>query len=412
MQVGDRVHSANAERHGHAYRYYVAAYACWHAANSLQNILIAWYVAIVLKSSPTELGLSQLALFGAQFLFLPLGGLLADATSSVRLLRAGYLALGLILGGLILSLGVVPPVYHFLTIVVFAVAIGATTGLITPAGEALVAMVTERAHLSKKIGTMNIVQFCSRLFGIVIGGAAELIGWLVSFSIVAILFLMASVEVKFVGAASGASTRAAQHDDKPDSGAANRSRILKTVIALQFAVGLINIGCYAVALPIIVREQLAGGAREIALVTIAFWSGSIVAGLWLRHVARPRRPARWILAALSIGVGMLWIFGSRADVVELFLITLVWGAVAGAALTISRTIIQYFAPAQYRGRIVSLYQLATLGGAAIGAYGFGLAITFVGPAYSCAIGSVAMLGVIVVAGLQGPFRNCTYLRSA
>jgi predicted MFS family arabinose efflux permease len=63
----------------------------------------------------------------------------------------------------------------------------------------------------------------------------------------------------------------------------------------------------------------------------------------------------------------------------LMLLCACWGAVAAASAALGRAIVQLLAPEQFRSRIISIYQLALFGSAALGALAAGVLSEYAAP---------------------------------
>ena len=58
------------------------------------------------------------------------------------------------------------------------------------------------------------------------------------------------------------------------------------MLLLNFGIGVFYVGPFMAVLPLVVRDNYHGGARELAYVNLAFWAGTIVAAIAFAGLAR------------------------------------------------------------------------------------------------------------------------------
>ena len=110
-----------------------------------------------------------------------------------------------------------------------------------------------------------------------------------------------------------------------------------------------------------------------------------------------------------IGQGRVMLLASSVSAIVIALIALgppfpviclmagVWGASGGLTMIMSRTLVQAAAPAQSRGRILSIFQLAYMGGAPLGSYVMGLLIGWMGVTDAALVPAAGLTLVLIIA---------------
>jgi MFS family permease len=162
------------------------------------------------------------------------------------------------------------------------------------------------------------------------------------------------------------------------------------------ATGVLYVGAFFVILPLIVRDAHGGGSAELAVVSTAFWSGTIAATLVQVRIGLLRRPGRAFLGAGLVG-GLALIGVSRpAPFAVLAGLCFFWGLGAGVVMTQGRTIVQLAAPVSHRARVLALFQLGVIGGAPVGALAIGYLAGIVGPRPVALVPALAMWIILAV----------------
>ncbi|MGH7400725.1 MAG: MFS transporter, partial [Candidatus Rokuibacteriota bacterium] len=181
--------------------------------------------------------------------------------------------------------------------------------------------------------------------------------------------------------------------------AAAHSEILAPVLIVNLAVGVLYVGAFLVAMPLIVRDGYRGGSAELSLVSLAFWGGTIGSTLVQIRLGAMRRPGRAIVLAVGLGAGVLAAMAWPSPFPTLVALCLVWGLGAGVVIIQARTVVQSAAPETHRARILSLFQLGLMGGAPVGALLIGYLAALTGPrdavVYPAACMVLVLLGLLL-----------------
>lgn len=377
-----------------AFRWYLGGVGSWFAGYGIANILFPWLVAVVLRASPSQLGLAQLALMGSSTVFLLLGGAVADRADCRRLL-ARYHTIAMV-PPLALAAAVGAGVASYPIVVGYGLALGTLSAFIMPARDALLTSVVSGA-VPRAIALASATQFTFQLAGIALGGTAERIGVLSLLTTQSVLFATGAVAAWRIPSAGPPhavhvdSRLAAMRDGV--RAVARSAQILPVVLAIA-AVGVLYVGAFVVVMPLMVRDLHGGSAAELAIVNFCFWGGTVAATI--AQVRRPAidRPGRAIVVSLSLGAVILAAMGLPIAFAILAALCALWGVGAGVTMTQARTIAQLAAPATHRARVLAVFQLGLLGGSALGALLIGYVVALSGPRLAVVYPAVAMLGVL------------------
>jgi len=346
----------------------------------MQSTAQGWLV-LQLTNSPALLGLTSAAA-SAPTLFLTLvAGVLADRVDRPRLIVACQLVAAA--SAAVLAVLVTVDQVRYWHVLVLATVAGAAQAFATPALQAIVPSLVERAALGNAVA-LNSAQFnLSRVVGPAIAGLAIAAGGVAVWSVgrlspAAIIRAESSLWRNLV---DGLRFVAQQ-------------RLVAAILGLAVVPSLLVLN-YLALLPLYARDILRIGAGGLGLLTAAVGIGALVGALGVALLRPGGGGGRLMLAALGLGSMAVAVFGL---VTELS-VALVALAVVGAALTAyystANTLIQLLSPPRLRGRILSLWTLAALGAVPIGNLVAGaVADRFGGPV---ALGGGGLLSTLVVA---------------
>ncbi len=133
---------------------------------------------------------------------------------------------------------------------------------------------------------------------------------------------------------------------------------------------------------------------------VVFYGGAFVSNMFMLKFMPLRRPGRvYLLMQLtrSVIVFCMWLQPSWSLLV---LVVLAWGFNMGVSSTVARAIVQEAAPAEYRGRILSVFSVGMLGTIPLGALLLGLLIESFGT-ISALLPAVVVSLVLFAYGIFG-----------
>lgn len=366
----------------------------WFWAVGLQFVLVPTAAVVVLGGNALDLGIAQLAVFLPNLLLLLLGGVLADRRDGrVWLLQWHVVAM---LPPLWMAFQLWSGQFQYSDLILYALAMGATTAFVMPARDAMLARVAA-SDLQRGVLLVLFVQFATQIGGYVLAGAL---------AFTAPVWSVAAAQFLCLG--MGAAALAAMHPLPPQPSADTapasqmaafmegwravwRSPRLYPVMLAMSAVGLFFIGAFLVMLPIMATTKFGGGQFEISLTNLCFWGGTIITTLILMLRRPIARRGRAMCLSLGFGTVILAATSFAPNFLSLCALCTLWGMNAGVTMVMSRTVVQTKAPARLRARVLALYSLSFMGGAPAGALGMGLIIELVGLDWSPFLPAAAML---------------------
>lgn len=288
-------------------RWYFGGHGAWYAAAGLQMVLFPFLSAFVLGLDARYIGIAQLALMGPGLLFLLPGGVIADHLDERSYLVKLHLLASLpplIMAGIIFSGHLT-----FSFLIGYALVAGMLSTLSIPARDSLLNHLVPHSQLNKLIALATALQFGGQLIGMGIAGFAVKTG-------PAPFFVLHSL-IMIGGAWALNRLKIADHDvAHTPLGADLRiyarrvweamahllaSRILSPVMICNSAVGFFFVGSFMVAVPIFVRDVFEGGARDISLLHISFFSGTVISALVIMRIGIIHKRGKVIMLGLTAG---------------------------------------------------------------------------------------------------------------
>ena len=124
----------------------------------------------------------------------------------------------------------------------------------------------------------------------------------------------------------------------------------------------------------------------------------IIVVTFLSRTSDIQRPGRALITAQALGAVALGAAGFGVAFPVFVGLIVVWGALGGVAMSMSRTIVQERAPAASRARVMSFYTLSLMGAGPIGALVNGYLAAWIGPRGTLiAVSGITLLAMITVA---------------
>nr|MBP6816085.1 MFS transporter [Burkholderiaceae bacterium] len=121
---------------------------------------------------------------------------------------------------------------------------------------------------------------------------------------------------------------------------------------------------------------------DIAVAMIAFGMGTITSIVALIRMGGLKVPGRALCLSQFAGCATLVPIAMASPMWVFYLCIFGWGMCGGVAMTMSRTIMQEYAPPTHRSRVMAAFSLGTGGGAPIGSLLMGYAISLLGVRWS------------------------------
>jgi MFS family permease len=344
-----------------------------------QQVAQPWLL-LSLGASSFLLGLDAFAM-GAPVLLLTLvGGLLADHADRRRVI-ASFQSIQMLCPTLVVVLLVVGAVRPWM-VIALSLVVGITDALSMPSFQSIVPSIVERDQIPAGIA-LNSTQFnLSRILGPAAAGLLMAgVGAAGAFAVSAASY------VPFILVALWVLPR--ERAPRTDGSGFDRRQLLAGVpeIAHEPALrgGLLTVLATSLLCaplvtfcPVLVKDAFQGNVGHFSIAVGAFGAGGLVGATGLLAVdpGRDRRPlGTWFAAGYGAIVALAalnpWFWGLPALLMA-----------AGVAMTVSNAstnaLLQGAAPVRIRGQTVSLFMLATRGGAAVGSLRTGLSVSHFG----------------------------------
>lgn len=410
--------------------YYLLGASSWFLAFGMQTVLFAWLVTMVLRESPEMVGVAQMTLLLPGTLLILAGGAFADRYGGRRMAVAGQAAA--ILAPLMLLLLVMSGRLTFAGMLLYAAVIGCAQAFVTPARDALLNQVAG-GRVQRTVMQVSAAQFGTQIVGILFASLADDLGPAPILG-VQVLILAAGL-MAFLGidnrrapgdglsAAAGALSgpqRLAQGrrgeggEQTPEGGgsltqsivegltAVLRHRALRLVALQNVAMGLFLMGAYIVTLPVMVREVFQGSAADLSLMNSCNLIGLVLAILLLLRRGDVVRQGRALILAQWSGALVLVLLALAPNYPVFLVVLFFWGASAGVAMSIARTIMQEQAPEALRGRVMAFSALSFIGAGPLGALLNGYLAEQFGAQAALGIAGAGMVAVMLALGFRSP----------
>lgn len=367
--------------------WYMGGIWFYFIAAGIQGVTFPWLIAIVLHESSDRVGIAQMMMMLPMLLFTLFGGALADRVelrSHLRRLQILQMIPPILLG-IIIYTGHL----SYEVMLLFGVILGILGAYVMPTRDAMltrVAIHNLKGNIQRGVAMSMSGQFLGQVGGFLIGGTAMIVGAPALFGLQSLLLLGAVITTSQLNEAppapkalpDGARRPSQLKDIKEGLIVLWQSERLRPVVLLMFMSGILFMGVFMVLFPIMVRDVYHGSSFEIALINMCFFGGVGISSYTLSRLRPIKRQGRAMMLAMCTGsaVMVLMHFGFPIYVVDL--LALGWGLAAGVSMTQSRAVVQEFAEPHMRARLISAFQLGTMGGGPIGAVLTGYVIKYLG----------------------------------
>ena len=358
-----------------AFAWYMTSQFIWFFVMGIQFVAFQAIAALELELSAGKIGLAQSTILLPSLIFMLAAGVAAERHDSRLLLIRLQLAAAL--PPCALAILVLTKHIDLSGLIIYGLLMGTISAFTMPTRDMLVSYIVTPSEIQRAVTMATGLQFMGNLVGMAIVGVFDHIniGWLVMLQS-ALLILAASathrLPYQLAPAQQGDDLLAKRRMQIIDGMryALADNKIMPTLV-MMFAMSIFYMGTFFVFFPLIVRDYYQGGTADIAAANALFWAGMIFASAVLVKIGLVRRLGRLLVAAAISGLIVLLLFSIPGPFWWLLTLTFIWGCGGGVFMASSRTIIQSRAPDAYRGRLLSIYQLSFMGGAPVGALGFG-----------------------------------------
>lgn len=388
--------------------WYLAGFCPYFAAIGVQSVLYPWILTQVLHESAARVGIAQMLTTLPMLVLVLFGGALADRRELRMLLVRLQCAMGLL--PLALAALLLDGDLSYWVMVAISMMLGALGAFIVPARDAMLSTVGE-GRIQQTITAMTGLQFSAQMAGLGVGGGASALAlWLgagradpigaVPLLILqgALVFAAAWIATRLPKAPKASALQAhAIAAIKEGITEVWRSAVIRPVVILMFATGVLYTGVFLVQMPVLVRDVYHGGSLSLAALIISFMAGTSLSAIALRWSGQIRRQGRAFILASCCSGAAIALIALRPPFIGLCAIAALWGISGGVAVMMCRTLVQGAAPAAHRARVLSIFQLGYMGGAPFGAFAMGYIIEAIGPVHASLAPTAGMIVVLIAA---------------
>lgn len=351
-------------------------------AIGVQLVLIPWLAIDYLELAPSAVGLVQAAVFLPNLALLILGGISADRGGAFKQLTYLLLAYALVHGVLLVLLN--QNLLVMLSLVVYSLLLGVVGAFVQPCKDYIVGLMAS-SQMQKTVAKTHLSQYTGQAMGI---GFASLLYdvHLESLPLMQIVLLvLAALCLALINRNTSNEHELLEKKTTTfpsivllGSGfmACWRSPVLRTLITLVAFNGFFHVGVFIVALPLLAKTIYLGDIRLFSLLQGLFIAGSCASTLRIIIRGELDQPGQRVIFSVLYGGLILLGLGMGPTPTGMMVLICLWGCVVGASATLGRTILQAQATEKYRGRIISIYQLALFGCAPLGSLVAGIAIDY------------------------------------
>ena len=386
---------------------YLIAVSGWFFGFGLQTTIFPGVINYTLNETPERLGFAQAALTAPMLLLLPLAGVLAERFDRRKVIT-GFHFVAAASAGLLAWL-LLNELLHYDILVTYALVVGIAGAFVMPARDSAVNPVTRVAQrmgrpeftLQKAVILASLVQFAAQILGMGTGFLAGLFGPGPLFAAQAAALVIGGAAALFLPRLQTKRTPGEPVLRSLLDGlhAVFGSPVLAPMTLIMMAVGCLIVGGgFFVIVPVLVRDEYAGGYGLLSALLVVFWLGAFAANAILAKMGAIDRPGLVLMAAQLVTVAAMGMLALGIPLIGLFALVFLWGLGGGVAISLSRAVVQENAPADKVARVMSVYQLGLFGGMPLGAFIMGHVVAEFGARLASLIPAIGLLSVLIAIG--------------
>ena len=347
----------------------------------MQKIAQAWLIVTMTGSaSAFYVGLDSFVGELPILLFTLIGGVVADRRDRRHMMltsQVTQMAVAFILAGLVYTESI--QIWMILSLSFIS---GCAQAFGGPAYQSLIPTLVGKDHLPNAVA-LNSIQFnLARVIGpIVAGTALATFGMVACFGLngLSFLFVIAAIlALRNVHVPPTATTNMMEQM-KDGLRYVRNSRTLLSVTALGFTGAFLGLPLLTF-LPVITKDVFHQDVGFYSWLMTCSGAGAVTGALIVAWIGKHKHIGRLLLVTLgSFGIAMAAFSLSRTPMLSAAILFLA-GALLVMSFSLTTSLAQLLAPAELRGRVVSIYMLAFRGGSPLGGLASGWLVTQVGSA--------------------------------
>jgi MFS family permease len=375
--------------------WHLSTVAAWFIPFGIQAVLYPWLVAFYLNEPAERVGFAQMCLLIPNLFLILFGGLIADRHDERLIMMRLHVVIAL--PSLALAALVFSGQLSYSVLIGYGLVVGTISAFMNPARDSMLSRVAG-TNLQQAVIKASGVQFGVQIVGFLIAGSADQIG------VVTILLVQASLLLTGVytayklpkgGTAVGGPPEKSLHAILDGLKIAIADWRLMPAIIINISIGLFYMSTFMVYVPILIRDHYGAQSSTMALASILFMTGTILATVVLLRIKGIQRPGRALMLSLLLGGCAIFSLSFKPPLPLLLVALVIWGMGASISMSMGRSIIQEYSPPTHRARVLSLFQLGFMGGAPVGAVVMGQLIPALGMKTTAMLPPAAMLIVLI-----------------
>lgn len=388
---------------------YLLAIGCAALAMGCQIVLLPWLAVSELHLAASQVGWVQSAVLLPGVLLMLFGGAFADRSGTLRTLPLLYLLLSLCHLGMWWQVGAGSLL--LLALLIYALLLGICNAFVQPLREkALPQFASQGTSLQTAVVQIGLCVYVAQALGVALAGYMEQLGVGTILAVQAVALLASAVlfwQLLRQQASENSHSQNSLRKNHADSQSpvlsiidglrvVRRHRVLKHLMVLVGFNGFMHIGVFVVALPLLARDIYQQDALYFSGLQLAFVGGNIAATLGLLKRGQVERLGRSVLFSLLYAGVIMLAISAQPTAAGLLLLVFAWGVVAGVSASLGKALLHQQVTEEFRGRVLSIYQLALFGAAPLGALACGYAVHIWGALSLFEVGGLLSLGLFAL----------------
>ena len=369
----------------------------------MQKVAQAWLIVTMTGSaSAFYLGLDSFVGELPILLFTLIGGVVADRRDRRHMMltsQVTQMAVAFILAALVFTESV-----QIWMILGLSFLSGCAQAFGGPAYQSLIPTLVGKEHLPNAVA-LNSIQFnLARVIGPIVAGVAlATFGMVACFGLngISFLFVIAAILALRNIHVPPAATENMLDQMKVGLRYVRASPNLRMVTALGFAGAFLGLPLLTF-LPVITKDVFHQDVGFYSRLMTCSGAGAVAGALVVAYIGKHRYIGRMLLAFLALfGTAMVAFSLSRTPLLSAGILFLA-GALLVMCFALTTSLAQLLAPAELRGRVVSIYMVALRGGSPLGGLASGWLVTQVGSApIVLMVNGIALVCVAVFVLIRG-----------
>jgi MFS family permease len=363
----------------------------------MQKVAQAWLIVTLTGSSSAfYLGLDSFVGEAPILLFTLIGGVVADRRDRRHMMllsQAIQMMVALILAALVFTETI--QVWMILTLSFIA---GCAQAFGGPAYQSLIPTLVGKEHLPNAVA-LNSIQFnLARVIGPIVAGVAlASFGMVACFGLNGISFLFVIAAILALRDIHVPPTSTVSIVDQMKDGLryVRDSRHLTAVTLLGFIGAFLGLPLLTF-LPVITRDVFNQDVGFYSRLMTFSGAGAVTGALIVAYIGKHRHIGRLLLIFLALFGTTMALFSLSTTATLSSVLLFVAGALLVMCFSLTTSLAQLLAPAELRGRVVSIYMVAFRGGSPLGGLASGWLVTQVGSAPAVLMVNGVLLTIIAL----------------